>query len=839
MSATTSYQPYTFNSQRTGMYLPPPGAPISTVRSSTARPRTGTSTLGILEQELICAVTEARGVSPTVGLAFVNLETGEAALSQISDSQTYARTLNKLRVYSPSQILVPSTATSPPSKLYCILEDNQDRINANLIAVDRRHYAEATGLEAIRQLAFSEDIESIKIAIGGNYFAALKFIELHLGKTFQHHSLRVKYEPSEGTMMIDSATICAMELIQNLQDTRSDLCLYGLLNQTFTPMGARLLRSNILQPSCNVETITKRYDAVEELSTKEDMFYAVRQALKPFLDAEKLLTSLIVLDVRDPLAVVEDSINKVIALKYFIQCLQLVSHVLAGARSDLLVGIRANCASPLLLELLNLISETINEDAQYSNSPLELRNQRTFAVKSGVNGLLDVARTAYKELTEDAYRMVEELREAYNFSFQLKFDSQRQFFIRFPAEELENRQLPPVFINIHKSKNKIDCQILDLMKLNQKISVCHEEILAMSDKAVQNLIGELRTRMSILFKCCESISILDMFAAFAYVGTTNDYVRPQLADVLAIHAGRHPIREVFHSQKFVPNDVFASHQCRFQIITGCNMSGKSTYIRSIALMTVMAQIGSFVPADYASFPVMHQLFARVNMDDSIEANVSSFASEMRETAFILRNIDRKSIAIIDELGRGTSTRDGLAIALAIAEALVESNALVWFVTHFRDLATIMSERAGVVNLHLAMETGREHDPNCLTMLYKLSEGPAREQHYGLQLARVVPLPPAVLEAAEQAVTKLERQNQVKKRASRGIVREKRRRVILSLKEHLTQARNGVMEGEVLASWLRQLQREFVVRMIAIDKEAEDSNHVGQESRDSSFAVKSS
>lgn len=136
------------------------------------------------------------------------------------------------------------------------------------------------------------------------------------------------------------------------------------------------------------------------------------------------------------------------------------------------------------------------------------------------------------------------------------------------------------------------------------------------------------------------------------------------------------------------------------------MSGKSTYIRSIALMAVMAQIGSFVPAEYASFPILHQLFARVSVDDNIEANVSTFAAEMRETAFILRNIDRRSMAIIDELGRGTSTRDGLAIALAIAEALVESRALVWFATHFRDLATIMAERNGVISLHLAVEVHR-------------------------------------------------------------------------------------------------------------------------------------
>lgn len=137
-----------------------------------------------------------------------------------------------------------------------------------------------------------------------------------------------------------------------------------------------------------------------------------------------------------------------------------------------------------------------------------------------------------------------------------------------------------------------------------------------------------------------------------------------------------------------------------------------------------------VPASYASFPILHQLFARLGLDDNIETNVSTFAAEMREIAFILRNIDRRSMAIVDELGRGTSTRDGLAIALAIAEALVSSKALVWFATHFKDLATIMHERAGVLNLHLAVDI--EHEKS-MTMLYKISQGAVKESHYGLTL----------------------------------------------------------------------------------------------------------
>jgi hypothetical protein len=157
--ATTTSRPYTGQSKR----------------PSTCRPRTAASTIGLQNQHMICAITESRGISPTVGLAFVNLDTGEAALSQISDSQTYVRTINKIRVYAPSEILIPTTAVSPPSKLFSIIEEDLEAINADLISVDRHYYAETTGLEFIHQLAFTEDIEAIKISIGGNYFAVCCF----------------------------------------------------------------------------------------------------------------------------------------------------------------------------------------------------------------------------------------------------------------------------------------------------------------------------------------------------------------------------------------------------------------------------------------------------------------------------------------------------------------------------------------------------------------------------------------------------------------------------------------------------------------------------------------
>ncbi|KNG49018.1 dna mismatch repair protein muts [Stemphylium lycopersici] len=830
-SASTLYGYGDYNTTTTSR----PGARRNTGRPSTARPRTGASTVARIEnQHVVCAIAESRGISPTVGLAFVNLDTAEAVLCQICDSQTFVRTIHKLKVYAPSEILIVSTAASPKSKLFSIIEEDLEDIGSKLTLLDRRYWAESTGYGYIQTLAFKEDVEAIKISVTGNYYAvcciaaALKYIDLGLGMVFALHSLRMRYEPSEGSMMIDVSTIYSLELVQNLRDAKSRHCLFGLLNETLTPMGARLLRNNVLQPLTDPEVLNTRYAAVDDMTKKEELFFATRAALKNFLDADRILTALIVTPSKVTLQTSEQAINQVIMLKHFVNSVNPVFEALTGTGSIMLHNIRELCAPENVAPVQELIGRVINEDTTYARQPLELRNQRTYAVKSGVNGLLDVARTTYKEATEDAYHHSTELSQEFDIRLDLKFETARQFYIKIAMSELEGKVLPPVFTNVIRRKNNIECQTVELMKRNQKINVSHQEVILMSDEAIGTLIDEVRSHMSIMFKICEAVAMLDMIASFAQLTTVNNYAQPQLTDTLAIEAGRHPIKEKIMQTKFTPNDVYASQQARFQIITGCNMSGKSTYIRSVALMAIMAQVGCYVPANYASFPIMHQLFARLGMDDNIETNVSTFAAEMREIAFILRNVDQRSLVIVDELGRGTSTRDGLAIALAIAEALVSSRSLVWFATHFKDLASIMGERAGVQNLHLAVEM---EDERSMTMLYKATQGVVREAHYGLALARVVPLPPGIVEHATAVAHKVERHMLQKKKASETILREKRRKLILNLKEHLVQAHDGVLEGEVLTAWLKELQKEFVNRMTALEAEAARAGNESEEDGD--------
>ncbi|KAJ5473826.1 hypothetical protein N7475_003392 [Penicillium sp. IBT 31633x] len=787
-----------------------------TSKLPTARPTT--TATSVAAQDIICAVSESRGVSSTVGLAFVNLVTAEAVLCQICDSQTYVKTIIKIGVFEPSEILFMNTAKE--SKLRYIIQENlPDPI---FTFVDRRRWSEKTGHEYVDRLAFPEESDSLKLTLGGNYFAAccfaavLKYVEVELQRSFTSHSLRIRFEPSQGSMTIDLATIVSLELIQNRQNAKSKQSLFGLLNETLTPMGARLLRASILQPSTERTKLTARYNAVEDLTTKEDMFVSVRQALKGFVDADKVLTAIILVPTKRTLQYVEQSVNNVIMLKTYVSAIKKIFQALGTAQSDLLLIIRELCAPEGHRSIEELIDTTLNERVTYQSKPLDLRNQRIYCVKTGVNSLLDVARQTYKEANADAAELIEKLSENCGIVLELKYDTARQYYICISATE--PGPLPDVFINVYRKRNRIECQTLDLVKLNQKITDAHSEVINMSDRTVQGLIRDVCAEVSGLFRVSEAIAMLDMLAAFAQLSTNHEYIRPELTDTLAIKAGRHPIRERIHSTKFIPNDAYATPQTRFQIITGCNMSGKSTYIRSLALVTVMAQIGCFVPAQYASFPISHQLFARMATSDDLDANVSTFAAEMREMAFILRNIQPRSIVIIDELGRGTSTTDGLAIAVALAEALISSKALVWFVTHFHELAHILAERSGVINLHLAAEI--TPDASKMTMQYRIAEGPVPDRRYGLVLAKLVDLPPAVLDKARSVSDAMEKLARRRNSPSRAVAIAQKRKLLLSLREQLFLARNGTMDDANLRAFLIKLQDEFVLRMASINKEME-------------------
>ncbi|KAL0938419.1 DNA mismatch repair protein [Colletotrichum truncatum] len=780
--------------------------------------------------KIVCALSEARGVTPSVGMASINSSTGEVILSQISDSKFFTRTIHKLQILEPSIILIVASSCppNPKSRLYSHVEENMPGIK--IAPFDRRYWSEMEGIDRIDACAFREDAAAIKVALNGSYYAtcsfaaAISFLETQYSLRIFPNSLRVRYQPCEDTMMIDVSTIISIEILQNLGNPRSKDSLLGLLKQTRTPMGARLLRSNLLQPSTLKELfIDPRYDAVEELLQCQDIFIEVRKALIAFPDVERMLTQLVIVPRQPTVAGTESLMNNILKVKTFVDAVPNLYEALSSATSPLLLKILQLLRPHFYTPVRDMIYQTIHQDVSYSKRALDQRNQRTFAVKSGVNGLLDVARQTYKENTEEVHKHVSQLYEEYGIEAKIQYDSRRGYSLRVREVDFEDRSIPAILVNRTTRKGTIECTTIRLKQLNQRITDSTSEVIMQSDQIIQDLTDSIRTQIAPLYRMCESIALLDMLASFAQASSIYDWVRPCISDTLALEAARHPILDKMLKEECVPNDYYASDDYRFQVITGCNMSGKTIYIKSIAMLQIMAQIGCFVPAKSANFPIIHSIFARVSIDDRMESNLSSFSLEMREMAFILRNVNNKSMVIIDELGRSTSTQDGLGIAIAMAEALVQSRALVWFTTHFAELADVLNDRPGVLNLHLAsdMSTTENGNPK-LTMTYKVESGKVDQILYGITLAKAMGFPQRFLEVAEHvslSIREKRLRNQQSSKA-RKIISE--RKLILNLHAQLKQAHQSDMDDETLLSYLKRLQAEFIERMSALH---DGENHV--------------
>lgn len=253
------------------------------------------------------------------------------------------------------------------------------------------------------------------------------------------------------------------------------------------------------------------------------------------------------------------------------------------------------------------------------------------------------------------------------------------------------------------------------------------------------------------------------------------------------------------------------------------MSGKSTYIRAIAMLQIMVQIGCYIPAETARIPIMYSLFARVSTDDILEQNLSTFSIEMREMAFILRNVNNKSLVIVDELGRATSTRDGLAIATAMSEALLQSNATVYFATHFADLAKGLANNIGVVNRHLKTVTQFSEsaiDVPVMKMMYRVAEGPETQVSYGIALAKAVGFPPTFIAHAEKVAAELRAQSQAGKRDRQEIEEAKRRKLVANLVRQLQLANESDAGDEELAQYLKQIHDDFWAKMLSSSNDKE-------------------
>ncbi|CAN9502162.1 unnamed protein product [Ophioblennius macclurei] len=783
---------------------------------------------------VIVAVVEGRGLARgEIGMASINLKCPELVLSQFADTGTYAKVIRKIHILVPVEILMPDTASEKGkgTKLFKLVTENFAAVA--FTAIQRKYFNERKGLEYIQQLCTPE-FGTVLMEVQAKYYclaaaaALLKYVEFLQNSIYAPKSLKVIFKGSEQTAMIDSASAANLELVVNNRDHRSDHTLLGVLNYTKTPGGARRLRSNILEPLVDVDTINIRLDSIQELLQDEELFFGLKNAVGHFLDIDQLLSVLVQIPKQETVQVAEAKITHIIQLKHTLDLVPQLRTALKNCNTALLKAYSSTLEDNRFDMILEQIKTVINPDITYLKGSLNMRSQKCYAVRPDINEFLDISRRAYTEIVDDIAGLVNQIGEKYGFPTRTSFSTARGFFVQMKLEEavLPEGKLPTEFIKVTKHKNNYSFTTADLMKMNSRCDEALREIFHMSYVVICQLLSTVHQHIHCLYKLSDAISMLDMLLSLANACTISDYVRPEFTDTLAIKQGRHPVLERIAGQQPVSNNSYISEGSNFVIITGPNMSGKSTYLKQVALCQIMAQIGSFVPAEYASFRVADQIFTRIGVDDDFETNSSTFMMEMKEVSYIIHNASDRSLIIIDELGRGTSAEEGIGICHSVCEFLLSLKAFTLFATHYLELCQLESLYPNVENQHMEVQHTRSGDTGAENVVYTylLNRGRSEERHYGLRAAEMTALPPSMIQEAKAIAAKVSQQLLAKHHSD---PESQRQRAVHHLANRLLQtARNSRLDPDSLRMYLKVLRKQYEAELqaagpnVAADSEEE-------------------
>lgn len=478
----------------------------------------------------------------------------------------------------------------------------------------------------------------------------------------------------------------------------------------------------------------------------------MQEILKEMPDVEQLLT----LCMLTPSTVggtqcMEKRINYVLMLKTTLEILPLLGAALENSQSTLL-GKAKECLKDSRGDVMKArILETLHEDVKAPKGGKAALFQKCFAVKSGVNDLLDVARKTYSELINDIHDHVSSMGTTHSLPLKIDYSVTKGYHIQITFQKnhrIEKSTLPPFFVQVQQSRNCLTCTTDTLIHANERIKHVTSDILSISHRLLTTVLNDIRQHISYLYEMCESIAVIDLVLALAHTASCNNYVRPTFGDELSLKLSRHPILESFSTCDPVANDIEASSWKNLCIITGANMSGKSIYLRQVLLLQIMAQVGSFVPAEQAVFRLTDHIFSHLNFDDSIENNASTLSLEMQEMQFILSNITPTSIVALDELCRGTSVEEGTAIAWSLCEELNQSTAFVFVTTHFGELTKMACLYPCIKNVYLeTVEHEYSDSKSRLVYTHRLLPGVNPMEHYGLRLAENMDVPKSIIQMA--------------------------------------------------------------------------------------------
>jgi len=678
-----------------------------------------------------------------IGLAAVDISTGTFMVTELKGPDRFENLDNELQRLAPAECLLPAG-----SSMDSLWQDNFTRLGVLLSRIQddlpgletaRRSLLEHFGVDSLDGFGVQHFSAGIQAAA-----AILAFInrtqKIQLG---QINSLTA-YENSM-FLEIDSFSQRNLELTATLHDNKKEGSLLGVLDHCCTSMGKRTLRRWLEQPLKDLNAINRRLDAVGELVEQLTMRQDCRATLQKINDLERLAGK-----IGSGAALPRD----LVALKSSLGLIPQLKSLLAAAGSDYLEAI---AAMDPLGEVFQLIDTSINDDA-----PPGIKEGGI--IKPGFRAEVD----ELKELASQGKTWLVDFenREKERTGIRtLKVGFNRVFGYYIEISKANLGLVPPEYIRKQTLVNAERFISLELKEQVEKILGARERLYELEYDLFMDLCKQLKTYIEPLQKCAAAIADLDVLQSLAQAAYMNDYVRPELTrdGIIDIRAGRHPVVEKsLTAVRFVPNDIeMDTDQARLGIITGPNMGGKSTYLRQTALLVIMAQMGSFIPADAAHIGVVDRIFTRVGASDDLSAGRSTFMVEMLELARIINGASRDSLVILDEIGRGTSTYDGLSIAQAASEYIHDHiKAKTLFATHYHELTTLADSRPGVFNLSVSvLESG-----DTVTFLKKVLPGRA-DKSYGIHVAKLAGIPSKIINRAYEILHGLEKERSAPKPAA--------------------------------------------------------------------------
>ena len=670
------------------------------------------------------------------GLCFCDCSTGEIHLTQLSGEDLPMRVSNELGRFSPSEILVNRTAAACQSLRTFV----DRRLNGKVEVRSDLEFEAQTAQETVLHQFHSASLSSLDLEDKPAAVCALGCALRYLQSTQMNGLERINqldvYTDAQ-YMKLDITARRNLELVETMRSQEKRGSLLGVLDRTRTAMGKRLLRSWIEQPLVQLAPITRRLNAVDELVSHSLTRSDIQELLSEIYDLERIMTR-----------VVYGSANarELRSLQQTLSFMPAVRQVLADANSAELIAIRE--AIDPLQDVCEMISAAIVDEP-----PFTVREGGM--IRAGYNAELDELQSIMSDGKGILTRIEAEEKEKTGIKT-LKVGYNRVFGYYIEISRLYSDQVPEHYIRKQTLANAERYITQELKELEARVLGAKDRAVALEYQLFTQLREAVAAQLVRIQTTADALARLDVLTSLAEVAVRQNYCRPDvdLSGRIDIQGGRHPVVEALNDVPFVPNDTHLDNgDNRVALITGPNMAGKSTYMRQTALITLMAQIGSFVPAQSATIGIVDSIFTRVGASDDLAAGQSTFMVEMSEVATILRNATSKSLIVFDEIGRGTSTFDGMSIARAVLEYVANPKyigAKTLFATHYHELTAIEDEIDCIKNYNIAVKK-RGDD---VTFLRRIVRGPA-DDSYGIEVAKLAGINDVVVRRAKEILRSIE------------------------------------------------------------------------------------